>query len=248
MRWPQIGVLAFLLFMPIATKALEFGIEHDRCRGRLLLTGYFLPGQAAAKSQQKWLALLKDTSGQEILETVTIRLKGVPAGKHSDVEEEVTAYTSANNRIEKDIFLFRALPELKPGPVEALPVPRLLTPNVPLNLTLKCGANYKLIIVCPPSTTKGEYETVIASLVLQKDGLKQTLGKWPIEYRKGVMTPDPFNDVRLHWAGDLNGDGCLDLVIDLSHQYCSTIPALFLSSPAGSKSLVSKVAQFPYGC
>ena len=45
------------------------------------------------------------------------------------------------------------------------------------------------------------------------------------------------------FSGDIDGDGLLDLVIDLSNHYNVSNPALFLSKPATSDNAVKLVGQ-----
>ena len=44
------------------------------------------------------------------------------------------------------------------------------------------------------------------------------------------------------WAGDIDRDGRLDLLIDMSNHYNVSAPTLFLSSHAGKGQLVARVA------
>ncbi len=48
--------------------------------------------------------------------------------------------------------------------------------------------------------------------------------------------------VKLLWAGDLDGDGSLDLLIDTAHKYSYSQPTLFLSSMATGNELLTSVA------
>ena len=48
----------------------------------------------------------------------------------------------------------------------------------------------------------------------------------------------------LKFAGDLDGDGKLDLLIDTTHHYNLSEPTLFLSSQAKDGELVHNVASF----
>lgn len=53
----------------------------------------------------------------------------------------------------------------------------------------------------------------------------------------------------IYWAGDLDGDGKLDLYLDLANHYNVGQYRLFLSSPAEKGKLVKEVANFRFvGC
>jgi hypothetical protein len=54
-----------------------------------------------------------------------------------------------------------------------------------------------------------------------------------------------FDDqmIKILFAGDIDGDGFLDLIIDTSRHYNSTIPTLYLSKPAAGGHLVKPVGQ-----
>ena len=237
--------MIFLLLISLTTKGQGIGIEHEKFSGEVIQTGRFLPDYVSAKTGQKWLALIQKSSDQLKLSSVTIRVKNVPkeigqAGPECEV--------SINKHPGKTVFLFRGIPGLKPRIVESLSTGMSLRPNVPVDLKLKNGVGYKLTLVCPPATRATRYETVTASLVLEKGELKQTLTKYSFPYVDGKIEGGTSGEVKLFWAGDLNADGSLDLLIDVSSNYCSYIPALFLGNPEGSKSMATKVAQFKSGC
>ena len=69
-----------------------------------------------------------------------------------------------------------------------------------------------------------------------------------LSYGDTVLAELPVN--RLHdsgagllWAGDLDRDGRLDLLLDLSEHYNMSLPTLFLSSAAADSDLVAPVAR-----
>ena len=66
--------------------------------------------------------------------------------------------------------------------------------------------------------------------------MSQTLYEWP----------EGFDDqhCELLWAGDLNGDGKIDLFMNLSDHYNVQQMTLLLSSKGQRKSLVERVAVF----
>lgn len=79
------------------------------------------------------------------------------------------------------------------------------------------------------------------SLVLRHGDTLQTIIEYPILALDGLPT--------LMWAGDLDRDGRLDLILNLTNHYNVSLYALFLSSKAGPGELVRKVAEFrSVGC
>lgn len=66
------------------------------------------------------------------------------------------------------------------------------------------------------------------------------------KYYKSLLVAQPnFDDqmVKLIFAGDIDGDGILDLIIDTSRHYNATSPTLYLSKPSDKDELVK-----PVGC
>lgn len=78
-------------------------------------------------------------------------------------------------------------------------------------------------------------------LLLEQGDLKQVLYTWPDGFHDGACY--------LIWAGDLDGDGRLDLYMYLSDHYNVTEHTLFLSSAAGPNRLVGRAAMWrTLGC
>jgi hypothetical protein len=46
------------------------------------------------------------------------------------------------------------------------------------------------------------------------------------------------------WAGDIDGDGRLDMILNLTNHYNIWMPTLFLSTAARKGDMVGPVAQF----
>jgi len=81
-------------------------------------------------------------------------------------------------------------------------------------------------------------------LVLSAHGQRQQLA---VLSRDGDV-PD-FKGLRLIWAGDLDGDGKLDLLVDITNHYNGSGSALFLSSKAKSGEIVGLAAKLEtVGC
>ncbi|MBS1813354.1 MAG: hypothetical protein JSS87_00595 [Acidobacteria bacterium] len=95
--------------------------------------------------------------------------------------------------------------------------------------------------ILAPVTGQDGFKTVGAGsrIVFREHGIEQELAHFG----------DEFNDghVSILWLGDLDGDGKLDLLLDISGHYNVMNPVLFLSK--GAPQLVQAVASFPTtGC
>jgi hypothetical protein len=73
------------------------------------------------------------------------------------------------------------------------------------------------------------------SVVLRAGAVAQTLSEWPAAARDARLD--------LVWAGDLDGDGRLDLLLAASAQGAAVESVLYLSSAAASGRLVEAVAR-----
>ncbi len=66
------------------------------------------------------------------------------------------------------------------------------------------------------------------------------------EIKELIVEQDNFNldnGLRIIFAGDIDGDGKLDLIVDCSDHYNVSNPVLFLSRPAGKNHLLKKVGE-----
>ncbi|HWR14448.1 MAG TPA: hypothetical protein VN577_06450 [Terriglobales bacterium] len=96
------------------------------------------------------------------------------------------------------------------------------------------GTDYRIEVTNPKS--KEKQITDGSAAVLIHGAERQELFTVP----NGANEPD----WRLIWAGDLDGDGKLDLYIDMSDHYNVSQRRLFLSSRAEPGKLVKQVAEF----
>lgn len=64
------------------------------------------------------------------------------------------------------------------------------------------------------------------------------------QQHKSLLVAQPnFDDqmINLIFAGDIDGDGILDLIIDTSRHYNATSPTIYLSRPAGNREVVKPI-------
>ena len=90
-----------------------------------------------------------------------------------------------------------------------------------------------------------KYELVLGGSRADLTDAKVTLSdgsRKQVLYSTGGFVDDPLFDMR--WAGDLDGDGLLDLVVVLTRKYSVHPYRLLLSSLAGPEELVGEAASF----
>ena len=191
--------------------------------------------ETEARSGQQWMALIDGREGS-VLRTVTIDVERVadiddPPGKKTG--KEVSIATPIKQ--ESVLVLLRGMP-LHEGVVPTARYRGEGDVGKPLHITLpNAPTKYKLAMNCD-----GER----CPLTLSANGTLQRL----FVFGKDADAGD-FKGLRVIWAGDLDGDGKLDLLIDISNHYNVSSVALYLSSKAKSGGLVGLAAKLEtVGC
>ena len=157
--------------------------------------------------------------------------------RHPDDDDEVTV-----EDVPKVDYAVRCMPAVRPGP---LTVGRRHYDNLPvLNDSLLMPDRGRLGITLGDRKYELRLESTQASLidarVVLTDGrLTQAL------YSAEGSADEPHYD--LEWAGDLDRDGRLDLIVNLYSKYRMHPHKLFLSSKASPGQLVGLVATFLTG-
>lgn len=225
LRWRQAGAATLLLALAADARAA------DAPRGAAMIApGLFYREDVAAASPGEWQALCATPRGLEVA-TTAVRIRVVPA-PHADPVEDPDG--SGGRLVEADgcpeaVVLLRGR-ELKEGPVQtvafgSLPVPK----ETVANLRLGTSPPYYL-----QAEQKGGEDPVV--LLLSQGERRQAVASiagccndtWPA----------------IVWAGDLDRDGGLDLLLNVSGHYAGSELALFLSSAARKGDLVGEVARF----
>ena len=203
---------------------------------QLLQVGVFHGDEVSAESGEVWLGLYSTPDGYALItsritvETVYDPLvdnPGEKTGKVVSVAEQT-----------RPLFLIKGLEVPKTESINTLSTEQtVLNPGKSLNLRLDGENEYHLMAY-------GEGD-------IGPNGFT-SLENYSIELSKGqssqeLLTYDSTNGAipTLLWAGDLDGDNQLDLLINATPHYTVySAPVLFLSSMAKDGNLVQRVAIF----
>jgi len=207
--------------LPILTTDIdaEFDPNIDYAKNlkvKLLQTGDFHSEEVPYRSGEKWLGLFRINGSYSLIET-TIRKT---SSKHKGLYDTNVSTTTAGD----PVFLLRGAPDLSPGEIRTVFDSTLddqygyFTDSMPKGFGL-AGSFWKLraenlSLSGPP--------TMGTSLVLERLGGETQILR---------HLPNGCDDCgwSVEWVGDLNRDGHLDFLIDLSGHYNSSEPTLFLS-------------------
>ena len=225
-----------------ATVALGLLLAGDHA---LLRVGDYHQGEVAVDgAKRSWLALHPgDDHGRgAALQRVLVRIEtshdplldapGQRTGTRVTVQDMATA----------DLLLHG--PRLKPGPITAATERQPLHSTIPGGLQMRIGwndAHYILDTDCQPRSDDPRWGTCRITLtagdrrqvLAHASGSRNDAGEWE---RGELAVP------KLLFAGDLDRDGELDLILDLSDHYDLTQVTLLLSSEAASGQIMGEVA------
>ena len=216
-------------------------LTQQTLRVQLLETGGFHGNEVNARSGQQWLGLYANEQGSQlILSKLKIEIvvdeivdTGIPGQK--------TGKSVWADREEEPIFLVRNAPMLQSG--KAITIygvnpdePRVLLDRQPLKLQLG-DLVYELVLMGDePSAQPNVLPLKNPRLILRQGPTEQVV----YQLKQG----DEDAGWQLRWAGDIDGDGKLDLYANLPEHYNVTRRKLFLSSQAKLGQLVREVAEF----
>lgn len=205
---------------------------------RLLETGEGFHGnEIDARSGERWLGLYASKRGSSLqLSTVIVKR----AQDKFFLSEKPGAWTGKSVSVRgggRPIFLVRGDDKLRPGAVLTARRKRVVF-DVHSNLPIRLGdRHYHLRVAGRSMGSDPDAVPTNAKLILVCGKQSQVLDAL-------VGTDEPEYNWALLWAGDLDGDGRLDLYLDFSDAEDVERHALFLSSRARQGALLKKVAEF----
>ena len=233
-----VSIACFLVF-----SALEFARSEVESQGKSALTvsrrsqlqilqvGEFLC-EIAAEPNDVWLGLYPTKDGYSLMPSA-IRVEAFYDPMIDDDENVSGATRVSVHGQNAPLFLVTGLDSLRTGRVKTLFSGRLpLLPGSSLEITLDNERNYAITVFGDMTSNSGATDR---NIKLVKGNRSQA-----------IYTVDTTNATvpYLLWAGDLDRDGELDLLIDTVRDYNASGAALFLSSLAEDGNLLKKAAQF----
>ncbi|HEX7150016.1 MAG TPA: hypothetical protein VF618_00910 [Thermoanaerobaculia bacterium] len=231
-RWLAL-LLGLLFFLPIVANADD-----------LLATGSYHGEEVPHVSGESFLAMVEHEDGPITLQPVRIRVtrEHDPISDHGKQEQ-------TGKRVDVKGFegmLLRGT-ALQPGRVTSAK-PDCADIDIYTNQTFVLGdTRYTLRFRC--GAIRGPGRRADCRLMLEASGVTQELAVREAYENGSPKLTLPETEPHVYFAGDLDGDGKLDLIIDLRTTVNEWRPTLFLSTAAKPGKLVGQTAVFSsVGC
>ena len=209
---------------------------------RLLKAGTFHGDEVSARSGEHWLALTEAKHGFR-LEPVVLHIDRVYDAIADDDEKkhtgkEVTTLPELNSAL----ALVRGA-GLVAGPVTTAGKHVEIDGSTEKRLALG-AATYTLALHCERTPPVGRQEQERCELSISESHKTQKLAAFTSYKEHGQREFAGERVPTVLWAGDMDHDGRLDLLIDTTNHYNVEVISLFLSSSAREGELVGKPVRF----
>lgn len=207
----------------------------------ILRTGTFHGDEIKAVSGETWFGLFPSTEGFELIRT-QISVEEVYDPILDDRKGAYTGKKVSSSSHGEPLVMIKGIAGLSEGPVKTVfGGTKFIYPAE--HLSLKFGENdyYSLRAFGEAVDRPGDVLLKNYTIEFSHMGRRQIIAM----FERLAMDGSP----ELIWAGDLDRDGRLDLLLDLTDHYNVQLYSLFLSSQAGPHEIVKLVAQFRHvGC
>jgi hypothetical protein len=237
-RWSLLSATIVIAFSFAATPLFSDS------KPQLLMPGMFHGGEVTVENGSTWLAVVPQPGHGFVIEEVSVVVETV-FDPIVDAEGETTGLlVSAPSCLRTPLFLIRETDAIQTGSFDtSYSGPIRLEINEPFPIKVFSQRRYALLIECDPNASRTVDNFVECPLVLEHELIRQKLTTFTV-----YVPPDGDPSItseavpQLWWAGDIDRDGKLDLLLDLSNHYNASRPTLFLSSEAGEDELVGEAA------
>lgn len=208
--------------------------------------GQFHAGEAVARDGERWLAL-DAASGHSRLVPAVVRVRAVEDALLDEPGQRTGREVSSP--VAPQAVAFLRGPGLRAGPVPSATVTEhaQAASPVPERRIELAGVRYRLATRCTPQLQRSDTAQALydCTVTLWQGTRSQRLHVFTAYTETADSAAVPVADVAvtLLFAGDLDRDGRLDLLLDTSDHYNLSRPTLLLSAPAAPGALVQRVAE-----
>lgn len=227
-----------MLRCPALVASLALAVAAPALAGEpaLVLPGEYPAGTSGAHAGEDWLALVVDEEHSALVST-PVSVDAVADPVFGDAPGERVAAPALGG---EPLALLRDLPLLRAGDVvTVLAEPKDLARDLPLMMFLNSAEAYRLTLDCGPMPADHARER--CTLGFARGGQRQALARFEgSRVASGQRALGVDAAPALLWAGDIDRDGRLDLLLDLSDRYDLGATSLFLSTAAGPGQLVGR--------
>lgn len=225
------------LILMIASAALQ---SQSPAVVRLLETGSFHRDEVPPDANGTWAALVMGEDDLRVVPvTVTVRREHDPL---LDDEGEMTGMRVDVAPPVDPVVLVGGM-KVAEGPLPTAMMNRVIDPGAPLRVTFGSGL-YEFSTACGERTVVSDQEQTDCRLLLVAGPKRRILAKYNAYFSNGTMIWSGDDGPRVIWAGDLDGDGALDVLLDTSDHYNVREKTLYLSSFGSEAEPVGRAASF----
>ena len=217
-------------------------------RPELLLPGDHQPGRVNTVSGETWLGLFKSDSTWS-LRAVDVTVVAI-ANACTDTAGQKSGRRVGVEGSETPMLLVRGVPGLKPAAVRTVLAERQqLYPGQRRDLDLGSRGRWSIAaygaVPPPPGGRAGQNAIREYSLVASR--APGPVGQTLFAFRVGANGVGMDVPPAVLWAGELNGDGQLDVFVDLTTGEAPGPLVLYVSNPADTTQLLRKAAEYQPG-
>lgn len=202
---------------------------------KILTTGQFHEDEVWKNAKNgKWYGIFENKSGFYLNET-RLKIRKVK-DQIGDEGNKKTAWEVKTNNADKSLILLQGLDFLENHKITQIKLEKQeMNPGEVLNFNF-LGVDYKIIATADETPHEDYPEMIIITnykltIVSTKDG---------VERSEILVAKDRFSEamIDIEFAGDIDDDGKLDLIINNSNHYNVSEPTLYLSKPAKDDQLL----------
>jgi hypothetical protein len=224
----------------------NFPTEEDMSLELLLTGGVFHEDEVKEGSDAKsWFGIFETKEGYRLAETEIITSRGYDAVL-DDIGGAKTGWEIETTLKDTCQFLIEKIPSLIERKIPTVKIPETIQPKKKFKFTFS-GIKYTL---SAEGTLKKQDEDS-EYMVLTNYRLYLTANINGKDHTDLLVAQDIFDDqmIKIIFAGDIDGDSKLDLIIDTSYHYNMGRPTLYLSKEAGEDKIIKPMGMFTFvGC